>query len=125
MAGQPSCHPLSKERVEVCLPFVFPSMNRFLKRAFIKSQSPRRGEVLFSGQTGAAEMGSNFARDKWDSTNGAIGRFHPVDSREAIFTDSPLPFYQEFFTADALRRQQELEESFSKEPHSSPGETNE
>jgi hypothetical protein len=65
-------------------------------------------------------MGSNFARYKGHSTNGTIGRFHPVDSREAICTDSPVPLFQEFFTADALGRQQKLEESFGKDTHSKP-----
>jgi hypothetical protein len=56
--------------------------------------------------------------EKGGSTDGTEWRFDPTDLQETIRTEPLFPLSQKSLATGALRRDEELKESFSKEMHS-------
>jgi hypothetical protein len=63
-------------------------------------------------------MAFDLLRDKRSSTDGTKRRFDPTDLRKTIRTEPPLFLSQDSLATRALRRDEELKESFSNEEHS-------
>jgi hypothetical protein len=76
---QPFYHPFYKKWGQVSFSLIFPTMNRFLERSFIGSQSPCHCKIFSVGCTSTTGMVFDLFREKGDSTNGTKGRFDPAD----------------------------------------------
>jgi hypothetical protein len=59
-------------------------------------------------------MAIDLLRDKRGSTNGTKWRFDPTDLRKTIRTEPPLSLSKKSLATGALRRDEELKQSFSK-----------
>jgi hypothetical protein len=76
---QPLCHPLSQEGGEVGLSFIFPPVDRLLKRPLVISQRPCFDEIFFFLQTSSTSVVSGLRRKKRGAADSAKRSFDPVN----------------------------------------------
>ncbi len=112
VAAESCGEPFPEESRERNPSLIFPTMDGLLERSLIMAQSPRRGEISFSDETGSTRMGLACPRKKGGSADGTEGRLNPTNLCQAIRTDSGCPFRQELATTGTGVREKKLKESF-------------
>jgi hypothetical protein len=119
ITAQPSCHPFPKQRGEMNLPLIFPSVDQFLKSPFIIPWSPGCCDISLLGHANTTWMILNFLGSEGATTERTERGFDPMNLQKAIRTDSSVPLLQKPFTTGALGREEKLEEPFKGEMHDS------